>query len=31
MIEITVDSKVATALKKAFPSPPNSATRALSK
>jgi hypothetical protein len=31
MIEITVDSKVATALKKAFPSPPNSSSRALSK
>lgn len=31
MIEITVDPKVAAALKKAFPSPPNSATRALSK
>jgi hypothetical protein len=31
MIEITVDPKVAAALKKAFPSPPNSSVRALSK
>ncbi|WP_396190293.1 hypothetical protein [Flavobacterium sp.] len=31
MIEITVNSKVSAALKKAFPSPSNSATRALSK
>ena len=31
MIEITVNPKVATGLKKAFPSPPNSSSRALSK
>jgi hypothetical protein len=31
MIEITVNPKVAAALKKAFPSPPNSSVRALSK